>query len=46
MDRLNPEFIGIAKKFSSSKARRQTVENQRDSLLRTLKYKMSMDLGL
>jgi len=45
-DKINPEFIGIAHKLSSSKHKRQLIEQKRNSILRSLKFKVSLDLGL
>ena len=45
-ERLNPEFVGIASKYSDSKQRRLSIEKERDTHLRTLKYKISVDVGL
>ena len=45
-DRVNPEFVGIAKKFSASKGKRQNIQDKRDTLFRTLKYKMSVNESL
>ncbi len=45
-DRVNPEFIGIAKKYSASKGKRQSIQDKRDSLFRTLKYKISINEAL
>ena len=44
--RLNPEFVGIAKKFNNQKQRRLSLKEERDENLRTLKYKMSVDTSL
>ena len=45
-DKLNPEFIGVAHKLSSFKHKRKLIEQKRNSILRSLKFKMSLDIGL
>lgn len=45
-ERVHPEFVGIAQKCSSVKKNRTSLEQKRNTLLRNLKYKMSVDRQL
>ncbi len=44
--RVNPEFIGIATKYSNIKKNRASLERDREELLRKLKYRISVDRHL
>ena len=43
LKRVNPEFVGIAQKYSSVKKKRVTLEQQRDQLHSSLMYKQTLD---
>lgn len=44
--RVNPEFIGVATKHATIKKNRTSIEQDRDELLRKLKYRISVDRQL
>jgi septal ring factor EnvC (AmiA/AmiB activator) len=44
--RVNPEFIGVATKYSTIKKNRTSLEQDKNELLRRLKYRISVDRQL
>lgn len=46
LNRVNPEFVGIAEKYNQQKRNRIEVQHRRNSLLNNLKFKMSIDSSL
>lgn len=45
-ERINPEFEGIAYKYSSHKKNRLDLESKRNSLFQNLNFKMGVDKSL
>jgi hypothetical protein len=46
LDRVNPEFIGIATKYSTAKKHQTALEEERNNLIRNLNYKINVDAYL